>query len=233
MENKISSAMSNLVALLSSSDDLARTGACESLIAIGRPAVPLLVEALKNPNYLMRWEAAKALAEIGDPTAAPALVQALEDDAFEVRWRAAAGLSKMGIHGIKPLLKALVEDSESVTLREGAHHILHGVEKGELRSYLFPVLTALESTWAPVEVATAALRVVEGLGEFQKTSGETERAAIQEPGATFGIQPIDLGARRRAWRYAKTLRYHALCCEDLRPGKMSRSDEGSVLCWAR
>lgn len=233
MENKINSTVSNLVALLSSSDDLARTEACESLIAIGRPAVPLLVEALKNPNDLMRWEAAKALAEIGDPTAAPALVQALEDIAFEVRWRAAAGLGKMGIQGLLPLLKALVEDPESVTLREGAHHILHGVEKEELRNYLFPVLTALESTWAPVEVAAAALRVVEGLGEFQKTGGEADRAAIGEPVATIRNQPIDLGARRRARRYAKTLRYHALCSEGLHPGKMSRSDEGSVLCQAR
>jgi len=220
----------NLIALLSSRDDVARTGACKSLIAIGRPAVPFLVEALKDSHYVVRWEAAKALSAIGDPAAAPALVQALEDDAFEVRWRAAEGLTKMGVDGLSPLLKALIEDTESFTLRDSAHYILHGVARRELRDYLLPVLTALESTWPSVEVSTAALHVAERLEEFQRTRGETDRVATKEPLATITNLPTDLGARWRAQRYAKTLREQALCGEDLRPGKMLQPDERSVLC---
>jgi HEAT repeat protein len=230
MENEMNSTVKNLIVLLSSRDDLVRTGACKSLIAIGKPAVPFLVEALKDSHYMVRWEAAKALGAIGDPTAAPALVQALEDDAFEVRWRAAEGLTKMGVNGISPLLKALVEDAESFILRDSAHHILHRVARGELRDYLLPVLTALESIWPSVEVSTAALRVVERLEEFQKTRGETDRITTKEPVSAITNQPTDLGARWRAQRYAKTLREQALCGEDLRPGKMLRPDERSVLC---
>jgi HEAT repeat protein len=230
MENEINSAVKNLIALLSSPDDLARTGACRSLIAIGRPGVPLLVEALRDPHYVVRWEAARALSAIGDPTAAPALVEALEDDAFEVRWRAAEGLTKIGVNGLSPLLKALIEDAESFILRDSAHYILHSVARGELRDYLLPVLTALESIWSSVEVPAAALRALERLEEFKKTHGETDSVATKEPIATYTNQPADLGAQRRAQKYAKTLRYRALCSEDLRPDKMLRSDEGSVLC---
>jgi HEAT repeat protein len=233
MENEMNLTMKKLIALLSSSDDLARTRACESLMALGRPAVPFLVKALKNSNDLVRWEAAKALDAIGDPTVAPALVQALDDDAFEVRWQAAEGLSKMGMNGVRPLLKALIEDAESTLLRESATYILHQTAKGELETCLLPILTALEGTWPSVEVATASLRVLERLEEFKKKSEETNRAAAKEPVAAITNQPIDLGAQRRAQRYAKSLRYRALCSEELRPVKMVRSDEGSVLCLVR
>jgi HEAT repeat protein len=144
MEKRTESTGKTLIILLSSSDDLARTRACESLIALGTPAVPLLVEALKDSNSLGRWEAAKALSEIGDVAAAPALVEALEDEEFEVRWRAAEALTKMGINGLRPLLQALIRDADSVSLREAAHHILHNVAGGELKNSLLPVLIALE-----------------------------------------------------------------------------------------
>ena len=232
MENEIYSTVKNMISLLSNPDDLTRTRACESLMALGRPAVPFLVEALKNSNTLARWEAAKALDAIGDPTVAPALVQALEDDAFEVRWRAAEGLSKMGMNGVRPLLKALIEDAESAILRESATYILHQVAKGELENYLLPILTALEGPWPSVEVAPASLRVLEKLEEFQKKP-EEDRSTAREPVTAITNQPIDLGAQRRAQRYAKSLRYRALCSEEFRPVKMGRSDEGSVLCWVR
>jgi HEAT repeat protein len=58
MQREINLIVRDLIELLSSSDDLARTGVCKSLIAIGGPAVSLLVDALKNSNHLVRWEAA-------------------------------------------------------------------------------------------------------------------------------------------------------------------------------
>lgn len=206
MENEINSTVKNLIALLSSRDDLGRTGACKSLIAIGRPAVPFLVEALKDSHYVVRWEAAKALSAMGDPTAAPALVQALEDDAFEVRWRAAEGLTKMGVNGLSPLLKALGEDAESFILRDSAHYILHSVARGELRNYLLPVLNALESRWPSLEVPVAALRAVESLEKLQEPRGKMDTASNNEFIPPTSNQPrMGLGARKRAHRYAKSL----------------------------
>jgi HEAT repeat protein len=139
------SSVEALVAGLSSHDDDARVRSRHSLVAMGKVAVPLLTEALKNGRYLVRWEAAKALGEIADPEAAPALVDALEDEEFDVRWLAGEGLIKMNINGLKPLLRALEHRGDSVLLLEGAHHVFHDLTKGALRKYLLPVLAALEA----------------------------------------------------------------------------------------
>ncbi len=145
-----------LINTLSSLKDKAREGARHTLVAMGKAAVPSLIEALRNKNALMRWEAAKALDEIGDPETAPVLVEALEDDDFDVRWLAAEGLIKMNIKGLKPLLEALEHRGDSVLLREGAHHVFHDLAKGGLRKFLVPVLAALEALEPGEEVPWVA-----------------------------------------------------------------------------
>ena len=205
MQEKSDSSIGNLISLLSSSNDLARTRACKALIAMGSSAVPFLVEALRNSNQLMRWEAAKALAAIGDPKTAPALVEALEDEEFEVRWRAAEGLSKMEAAGIVPLLEALVKDGESVPLREGAHHVLHIVATGILRNELLPVLMALESMWPSVEVPVAALRALERLEVLQKTDKGPASGPFKRSPGTSWYESADFDAKRRNRRHARSL----------------------------
>jgi hypothetical protein len=153
---EVNPSLEALVADLSSHNDAVRVKARHSMVAMGKAAVPLLTEALKNNNNLMRWEAAKALGEIGDPEAAPALVKALEDEEFDVRWLAAEGLIKMNINGLKPLLQALEYRGDSVFLREGAHHVFHDLAKGALRKYLVPVLAALEALEPGEEVPWVA-----------------------------------------------------------------------------
>lgn len=174
------SSLEALIADLASRDDGVRVKARHSLVALGKTAMPPLVEALKNGSYLSRWEAAKALGEISDPEAAPALVDALEDEEFDVRWLAGEGLIKMNINGLKPLLQALELRGNSVLLREGAHHVFHDLTKGALRRYLAPVLDALEALepggevpWAAphemnVEVPGAARRALEILEKGEK-----------------------------------------------------------------
>jgi len=133
-----------LVADLASHNDAVRVKARHSLVAMGKAAVPLLTKALKNENSLTRWEAAKALGEIGDPSTASTLVEALEDEDFDVRWLAAEGLTKMNINALKPLLQTLEKRGDSFFLQEGAHHVFHDLAKGALRKFLAPVLAALE-----------------------------------------------------------------------------------------
>lgn len=145
-----------LVADLASHNDAARVKARHSLVAMGRAAVPILIEALKNKNNLTRWEAAKALGEIGDPGTAPALVEALEDEDFDIRWLAAEGLIKMNINALKPLLQALENWGDSFLLQEGAHHVFHDLAKGALRKFLAPVLAALEGLEPGEEVPWVA-----------------------------------------------------------------------------
>jgi HEAT repeat protein len=172
--------METLINTLSSRKDKAREGARHTLVAMGRAAVPSLIEALRNKNTLMRWEAAKALGEISDPETAPVLVEALEDSDFDVRWLAAEGLIKMNIKGLKPLLEALELRGDSVLLREGAHHVFHDLAKGGLRKFLVPVLASLEALepgeevpWAAhhqsgVEVPLAARQALEMLEKLKK-----------------------------------------------------------------
>ncbi len=172
--------METLIKLLSSHKDKAREGARHTLVAMGKAAVPSLIEALKNKNTLMRWEAAKALGEISDPDTAPVLVKALEDQEFDVRWLAAEGLIKMNIKGLKPLLEALEHRGDSVLLHEGAHHVFHDLAKGGLKKFLAPVLAALEALepgeevpWVAhhemeVEVPWAARRALEALEKLKK-----------------------------------------------------------------
>jgi HEAT repeat protein len=157
-----------LIVDLGSHDDVARVKARQCLVSMGKAAVPSLTETLKNKKYLMRWEAAKALGEIGDPAAAPNLVEALEDDEFDVRWLAAIGLIGMSIKGLRPLLHALMERGDSVLLQEGAHHVIHDLAKGGLRKYLAPVLASLEDIKPPMEAPRAAFQALERLKEDKR-----------------------------------------------------------------
>ena len=153
---------------LGSANDDARVKARRSLVAMGKSAVPALAEALRNKKYLIRWEAAKALKEIGEPAAAPALVNALEDEEFDVRWIAAEGLIQLNIYGVIPLLRALKERGDSTLLREGAHHVFHDLSKGALRKYLAPVLDVLEGREPGEMVPMAALRALELLDQMKR-----------------------------------------------------------------
>jgi HEAT repeat protein len=157
-----------LIKSLSSEDDGVRVKARHSLVAMGKTAVAPLAGALKDGNELLRWEAAKALGEIGAPEAAPFLVRALEDEQFDVRWLAAVGLIGMNIKGLKPLLHALMEQSDSVFLREGAHHVIHDLTKGELRKYLAPVLAALENIEPAAGCPQAAFHALEMLAKDKR-----------------------------------------------------------------
>jgi uncharacterized protein (DUF302 family) len=165
---KTDPAIQSLIMDLSSRDDTVRVHSRESLVKAGNRAVPQLIEALQHPQHWVRWEAAKALGEIGDPKAAPALVESLEDEEFDVRWLAAIGLIGMNFKGLKPLLQALTKKGDSILLREGAHHVIHDLAKGALRKYLVPLKIALEDVEPAVEVPQAAYNALDKLEKEMK-----------------------------------------------------------------
>jgi HEAT repeat protein len=124
-----------------------------------------LIGALKDADDQVRWEAAKALSDIRDPTAAPALVTALEDDLFGVRWLAAEGLTTLEDDGLRVLLPALIHNADSAVLRHGAHHVLRALSNRRWRALVMPVVTALESANASLAVPLAAYRAMAELEE--------------------------------------------------------------------
>jgi HEAT repeat protein len=146
-----------LIAALIQKDAAVRRRAREDLIAVGRPAIDVLLELLHDRRAHVRWEAAKALSGIGDPRAAPALVQVLEeDDEFDVRWVAGEGLIAMGHSGLRPLLAALAARPGSPTLQEGAHHVCHELAKRRAFRLVGPVLAALRGSEPALALPAAA-----------------------------------------------------------------------------
>lgn len=150
-----------LVAELACDDVIRCQKARRSLVALGHEAVPPLVEALSSEKKWVRWEAAKALSQIGDPAATEPLVRALNDKEFDVRWLAAEGLITVGKNAVVPLLRALIDNPQSIWLRRGAHHVFHDMDRGDWGEFLKPVMTALEDVQPSLEVPAAAKKAID------------------------------------------------------------------------
>jgi hypothetical protein len=143
-------------------DDVIRCQrARRSLVSIGSGAVPSLVAALDSEKIWVRWEAAKALSQIGDPAATDALIKYLEHKEFELRWLAAEGLINIGRPAVVPLLRAVIDYPKSVWLLQGAHHVLHDMYRGDWDGILRPVMIALESFEPSVEAPVAAKNAID------------------------------------------------------------------------
>jgi hypothetical protein len=122
-----------LIADLSHNKDMRiRESAHLSLITIGSDALPLLIEAMSNPDKWIRWEAAKTLAEMRNPVLAPVFARELENQDTDIRWLAAEGLLALGKKGLVSLLESLIEHPTSSWLQQGAHHVLNDLYSGKL-----------------------------------------------------------------------------------------------------
>jgi HEAT repeat protein len=154
----------SLVSDLICPDGFNRLVARRSLAYIGNAAVPDLTQALKSQANLARWEAAKALSQIGDASATQALITAITDKVFDVRWLAAEGLISIGRPALVPLLKEVIKNPESIWLREAAHHILHELNNERVSAVINPILRALQDSDATLQtplLAQRALNVLE------------------------------------------------------------------------
>jgi HEAT repeat protein len=97
--------------MLAGKDAATRLKARKALVALGKPAVSSLTQALQNSRLdHLRWEAAKTLGAIGDTRAIPSLVKALEDGDRDVAWVAAEALKKFKKADWPPLLRALISN---------------------------------------------------------------------------------------------------------------------------
>jgi HEAT repeat protein len=163
-DNKATKAtIKSLIADLASQDGIVRVKARLQLVAYKKRSVAPLIRTLSNENDWVRWEAAKALSQIGNQKAIQALLEALSDKQFEVRWLAAEGLIRIGRKAVVPLMEALVKHSDSYWLREGIHHVLHDINRGKIRKVLRPVLAALEGPEPSLEVPQAAQAALDAL----------------------------------------------------------------------
>jgi len=156
-----------LVAALHSRSGAVRQRAREALVYAGKPAVDLLIEALRESDHQVQWEAAKALGTIADPAAAPALANQLDHTDFSVRWLAAEGLVSIGQEALRPTLKILAERGADGSIRSGAHHVLHGLGERGFSDKVAPILEALEGPDPDVRAARAARAALYGSTEAE------------------------------------------------------------------
>lgn len=165
MYEQIQSGLSpqSLVLLLENEDNKVRTKARKSLVVMGKKAVPSLTLVLENSKiYKARWEAAKALSEIGDIKSIPILVKTLEDHESDVAWLAAKALEKFRKAAWPELMHALVNHgSESILLQHGAHHILRWQKYNGFNELLDTLRNALESVSVPESIPVAAYKILE------------------------------------------------------------------------
>jgi HEAT repeat protein len=153
-----------LIAAIREEDATERMYAREELAAIGRPAIAPLIGLLDNQHPHVRWEAVKALGNIGDPAVAPALVDALDDEDGDVRWLAARGLIDLGLNALQPLLAALAYRLSSSSLLEGARHAIYRLYwRGLLPDAVKPVLVAINGPMPEIGVHAAAYAALNAL----------------------------------------------------------------------
>lgn len=84
----------------------------EDMPALGKAAVPTLIEALNNSNFYHARDAAQALGKIGDPAAVDALIGCLENERFEVQM---AGAEALGQIGDRRAVVPLIDHFDGVT----------------------------------------------------------------------------------------------------------------------
>jgi len=150
--------IASLMDKLANNDGMIRQKSRESLVALGGPAVSFLTQALQNSKSdQVRWEAAKALGEIDDARSIPTMVKALEDSNSDVAWLAADALRKFRKAAWAPLLQALIEcGSDSVLLRQGAHHVFLNQKEEGFNDLLAILTKALKLDAVPESVPEAA-----------------------------------------------------------------------------
>lgn len=90
-------AVEPLLKTLGDPDSMVARLAANALIAIGRPAVPLILEAFETSPDQVRMEIARILALVGDTRAVSAFFRALDDESALIRHWVDEGLERMGI----------------------------------------------------------------------------------------------------------------------------------------
>lgn len=169
-----------LITRLHDADGLVRQQARIELVEIGQPAVEDLIKALADPNEQVQWEAAKALSQIGDAKSVQTLITMLEYPRPGIRWIAAEGLVACGQAAIEPLLRTLLTRSDSVWLREGAHHVFYDLVRTQaadssLRKLLMPVVEALRGSEPALTTPFAARQALDQLPVRLATTKSSHR----------------------------------------------------------
>ncbi|HEY6906553.1 MAG TPA: HEAT repeat domain-containing protein, partial [Ignavibacteriaceae bacterium] len=159
-ETDVMESIEELVKDLANPDGIVRQKARYTLVKMGDPVLDHLIELQGSVKHLARWEAVKAISEIGSRHSIPLLIKALDDDEFDVRWLAAEGLIEIGYSSVYPLLKSFISNKDSIHMKEGVHHVLKGLEIRGLYEDKYGIIQALESFTAPIKLQLKVINLL-------------------------------------------------------------------------
>ncbi|MFH2038262.1 MAG: HEAT repeat domain-containing protein [Chloroflexota bacterium] len=91
------SAIKSLLDLIQETESVTTNLAATALIAIGKEAIPGLLDLLPNLKDGSRIEAYRAIACIADQRAIPVLMSALDEDSLAINYWAEEGLNRLGL----------------------------------------------------------------------------------------------------------------------------------------
>jgi hypothetical protein len=160
-EHESSTDIDLLVSQLSSKDMLQRMNAREALVEMGTPAASAVAALANAKDDHVRWECAKTLSQIADPSSVDTLVVLLEDSEEGTRWDAALGLIAIGQPAVTPLLKAIIHRSTDFTIIPGARHVMHELSETQWGKFLRPVYEDLNSVVAREAAPDAAYKALQ------------------------------------------------------------------------
>lgn len=130
-------ALPELVESLNSPEASLRDAATESLLRFGQAAVPLLAQALKRPETVIRERSVDLLGMIGDRSVIPALRDQLTDPQITVRQAALRALGTLGgEEAYAGLLQAVNDPATRDTALSIFSQLNNDAVIGDLKSYL-------------------------------------------------------------------------------------------------
>jgi hypothetical protein len=91
-------AVPSLVRELMDGDEMLGTLAMNALTAIGKPSIPMLLDAFQNASPRARIQIMRTLAEIRDYRAISLMLKATEDDSAMLNYWAQEGLERLGLN---------------------------------------------------------------------------------------------------------------------------------------
>ena len=87
-----------LIPILDDDDSMVRMLAVHALVAIGKPAVPALLESYQSSQLRGRIQCMRALAEIQDHRAIPLMMKSMSEDSAMLHYWAQEGIERLGLN---------------------------------------------------------------------------------------------------------------------------------------
>ena len=166
-----------LVKALATGRGILHQEARRALCDLGHLAEEAWVEALHHSDGHIRWHAARALSQIGDPQAVGILAEGLHDPSHAVRWTTARVLASMDSPAIPCILHLVAHHPLDEPFRQACYHALHAMPSQRTQEYLRPLLEALSSSTASVQAPRLAyVMLQEWVNHSQNTSFDKHEA---------------------------------------------------------